>query len=390
MPFTVPGDRVAARIGKARGDGYAAALHEVQSPGPGRVTPPCPHFHACGGCAFQHWDERPYLEWKREQVHIALVRRDFDGVEVAETIAVPPGERRRADLVALRVAKKVLIGLHERDGKRIVNMETCHVLDPRLVAMLDPVRDLLAQILPVGAPADVVMTATDGGIDLGLGRISPSMAQRTQMVAFAERHNLARITLLGSDGPLVVRRAPVLRFGGVPVELPPGGFVQASPAAEAAMTRMVVEGLVGATRIVDLFCGMGTFSLPLVKEAKVHAIDTDPNLIAALQTGANRAVLGGQLSSERRDLFRQPLTAKELGKFDGLVFDPPRAGAREQALEIAKSDVPVVVAVSCYPASFARDARLLADGGYRLDRVVPVDQFRWSPHVELVGVFRRP
>lgn len=389
VPYTVPGDRVAARIGKARGDGFAATLHEVQTPGPGRVVPPCPHFHSCGGCALQQWADTPYLEWKRGQVRQALVKRGLESAEVEPTVTVPPNDRRRADLVALRTARKVLIGLHERDGKRLVDMESCDVIDRRLVDVLPPLRDLLAQVLPVGTQADVVMTLTETGIDLALGRFAPTQAQRVRLVRFAEQHDLARVALLGGDGALVIRRVPVLRFGGVPVELPPGGFVQASPSAEAGMTQVVVDGLAGTKKIVDLFSGLGTFSLPLVGRAQVHAVDGDAGLITALQAGANRAVLGGRISSEKRDLFRRPLSAKELGRFDAVLFDPPRVGAREQALEIAKSNVPVVAAVSCYPTSFARDARLLADGGYGLERVVPFDQFRWSPHVEVVAIFRR-
>jgi 23S rRNA (uracil1939-C5)-methyltransferase len=390
VPFTVPGDRVTARIGKAKGDGFAATLHDVSLPGPDRVDPVCEHFHDCGGCTQQHWRDAAYLMWKRDQVVQALARRDLIDIPVADIVAVPPRERRRADLVARRVGRGALIGLHEAGGKRIVDMRTCHVLDPRLVALLPALREMLADLLVPGGEADVLLTLTEGGIDCTLGRLpKPTGATRLALTAFAERHGLARIALLDPADAVVTRHAPAVRFAGVPVTIPPGGFLQASPAAEAAMAREVVAALAGAKRIVDLFAGAGTFSFALAGQAVVHAIDSDQALTDALILGANRAVLGGRVGAETRDLFRRPLTPAELKKYDGAVFDPPRAGAREQAEQLARSKVPVVVGVSCNPSSFARDARLLVDGGYTLEKVVPIDQFRWTAHVEVVGIFRR-
>jgi 23S rRNA (uracil1939-C5)-methyltransferase len=389
VPFTVPGDRVAARIGEARGDGFAASLHELLAPGASRVAAPCPLFHDCGGCRLQHWADPDYLAWKRDMVVQALARRGLDTVPVAETVTVPPGERRRGDLVARRLAKGVALGLHETGGKRIVDMTECAVLAPPLVALLPKLRRLLLDLLSPAAVADVIVTLTAGGIDLALGLPAPPpQADRMRLAAFAEENDLARIALLPDD-VLVVRRAPVLRYGTAAVEQPPGGFVQASPAAEAAMTALLLRDLKPVKRIIDLFSGAGTFTFPLAHLAPVHAADSDAALINALQVAANRAVLGGRVSSEVRDLFRRPFSAAELKRYDIALFDPPRAGAREQAAELAKSAVPVVLAVSCNPSSFSRDARLLADGGYRLAAVTPVDQFRWSPHVELVARFER-
>jgi 23S rRNA (uracil1939-C5)-methyltransferase len=389
VPFTVPGDRVAARVGAPRGDGFAATLHEVLAEGPGRAAAPCAHFHSCGGCRLQHWAEADYLAWKRDQVVQALARRDLTDVPVEATIAVPAGERRRADLVARRLARGVALGLHEAAGKRIIDMTECAVLDPALVALLPAVRTLLENLLPVSGTADVVMTKTQAGIDLAIGPQAPlPMKQRMTLASFAEQHDLARITLLPDD-VIATRRAPVLNFGAVPVEVPSGGFVQASPASEAAMAAWLLRDLPPAKRIVDLFSGAGTFTFALAPHAPVHACDSEARLIAALQAAANRAVLGGRVSSEVRDLFRRPLSAADLKRTDIVLFDPPRAGAREQAAELAKSGVPLVLAASCNPSSFARDARLLVDGGYRLVAVAPVDQFRWSAHVELVARFER-
>ena len=390
VPFTVPGDRIAARVGKAQGDGFAAVIHEIQVPGPDRVEPVCEHYHVCGGCSLQHWRESAYLDWKRDMVVQALARRDLTNIDVAPTVAVPPGERRRGDLLARRVGKAVLLGLREAGGNRIVDMHSCHVLDPRLVSLLPALRDLLALVLAPGATADVLLTVTDGGIDVALGGLPKlSGAQRMALTEFAGTHDLARIGLLKPSDAVVTRRAPAVRFAGVLVTVAPGGFLQASPAAEAALAAEVFAALGQARRVVDLFAGAGTFTFGLAKNAVVHAIDSDAGLTAALIAGANRAVLGGRVGAETRDLFRRPLTPAELKKYDGVVFDPPRLGAREQAEQLAKSAVPVVVGISCNPSSFSRDARLLVDGGYDLVRVVPVDQFRWTPHVELAGIFRR-
>ncbi len=393
VPYTVPGDRVMVRLGRPKGDGIAAQLREVLEPGPDRVEPPCPHFHACGGCALQHLADPAYAAWKRDLVVRALARHGLGEVEVAPLVRTAPGSRRRADFVARRVGAAVLLGFHEAESRRIVDLQTCLVLAPELVALMAPLRAALAPLLRPGQSLDARATLTESGIDLALvSELPADAATRAGLADFAAAADLARLALLRPDGEgedVVVRRTPLLRFGDVPVTPPAGGFVQASAAAEAALVAEVLAGVGEARRVADLYAGCGTFSFPLAARAKVHAVEGDRAALAALQAAAIAAGLAGRVNAERRDLARSPLAAAELDRFDAVVFDPPRAGAREQAAELARSKVPAVVGVSCSPASFARDAALLAAGGYRLMRLAPVDQFLWTPHVELVGTFRR-
>ncbi len=394
VPYTVPGDRVRVRLGAKRGEGRSADLLEVLSPGPNRIAPVCRHFGTCGGCALQHLAEEPYQDWNREQVTTALGRRGFSDVEVRPVVPTPPGSRRRADLaLLLRRDGRAVVGYHERASHHIVDIAECPVLDPALVAILAPLRALSVKVLKPGKRASAIATVTDAGVDLllDLGR-NLDLAAREALADFAETTDLARLSVRDSDAgfidPVARRRPATHRFAGVAVEPPPGGFLQASPAAEAALSAVATEATAGAARILDLFSGCGTFTFPLADKAAVHAVDGDKDLIAALQSAADKA-MRNTVTTEVRDLFRRPYLAEELNRFDAVLFDPPRAGAKAQAVQLAASAVPVVVGVSCNPATFARDARMLADGGYRLTDVTPIDQFLWSPHVELVGVFRR-
>lgn len=392
VPFTAPGDRVRVRPGRSRGDdGVAAELVALIAPGPGRTAPVCPHYGACGGCALQHLETHAYLDWKRAQVGLALARAGLAEVPVAPTVATPPATRRRATFAAVRAGGSVRLGFNERQSNRVVDLAACPVLDPRIVALLPALRALLARLLPARGALDVTVTALDGGLDVLLtGGAEPDLAAREALAAFAGTADIARLSWRRGEGrdsePIAHRRAAAARFGEVMVAIPPGGFLQASPAGQAALTAAVLEGVGAARSVADLFAGSGTFTFPLARRAVVHAVEGEGGALERLKAAA-RGLSG--VTAERRDLFREPLTARELGRFEAVVFDPPRAGAKEQAGELARSGVPVVVGVSCNPASFARDARILADGGYRLGSVTPVDQFLWSPHVELVGVFRR-
>jgi 23S rRNA (uracil1939-C5)-methyltransferase len=399
VPYTVPGDRVRVRVGKAKGAGHAAELSEVIAPGPDRVEPPCPHFHACGGCALQQLAPAAYAAWKRESVVAALARQGLDSSVVAPLVATPPGTRRRAEFVARRVGMGVLVGFHEAGSRRIVDLGACLVLHPRLVALLAPLRALLLPLLQPGASVDAKATLADNGADLVLsGPLESGGPARMRLADFATALDLARLTLEArSEAPgdkvgdtVVERRQPIIAFAGISVVLPPGGFVQASPAAEAVLVAESLTVLAGQGRIADLYSGLGTFALPLARAgAMVRAFDADAPALAALRAAAIGAGLSPRLEVEARDLARRPLPAVDLDRFDAVLFDPPRAGAPEQAKEIARSRVALAVGVSCDATSFARDARHLTAGGFRLERVVPVDQFLWTPQVELVGVFRR-
>lgn len=397
VPLTVPGDRVRVRLkdsgSDSKGEGLRADLLEILEPGPGRGTPPCRHFGTCGGCTLQHMSDEAYAAWKVGLVQGALARVGLGDAATGSSMEplsrTPPAARRRARFAALKRGKRVWFGFNERQSHRLADLEECPVLSPRLFALVEPLRALLLGILPDGGGCDVIATDLEGGIDLVLvGPRSLDRAARERLVAFGDV-SVARISWQpddrGSPEPVVHRRPVAVRFAGLPVTPPPGAFLQASAEGEAALVAAVMENIGEAKRVADLFAGLGTFSVPLAQRAAVHAVEGDAPALAAL----NKAAGALRLTTERRDLFENPLTAKELARFDAVVFDPPRAGAAAQAQALAASKVPLVVAVSCNPATFARDARTLADGGYALTRVTPVDQFLWSAHVEVVGVFKR-
>jgi len=401
VPFTLPGERVRARPVADRGEGLAAEPVELLSTSADRVEPPCPHFMACGGCALQHWREERYRDWKVGQVRQHLRRTGIEASAIEASAIDPlvpamPGTRRRADLAARRLAGGLVLGFHERGGTRIEPIETCPVLLPALQALLQPFAARLTAALAPGEGADVILNHLDTGTDaLVVLPRAPDLGDREAWAAFAEDCDLARLSMRVAGDPdpmaepLAVRRPATVRLGAVDVTPPPGAFLQATASGEAAIGAVVTDAAQGAGRRLDLFAGIGTLSLPLAGEAPVMAVDGDGPASGALRAAADAAGLGPRLVTEQRDLFALPLEGRELDGIDLAVFDPPRAGAKAQAAALAASATPVVVAVSCNPATFARDAALLIAGGYRLDRLVPIDQFLWSPHIELAAVFRR-
>ena len=388
VPLTLPGERVMAAVAGERGD-----LIEMLSESPHRIQPPCPYFGRCGGCALQHWNHAPYLAWKVEQVRSALARERIEA-DFAPAFTAGPGERRRVALHARRGSRDLaVLGFKGRRSWSVIDIDVCVIADPRIVFALPALARFAAPLFqhPKSAPI-LHVTATDTGLDIDISGVEArsgglSADNRVRLAERAEAAGVARATL---DGETLYRaRPPLIRFGTASVVLPPGGFLQAVARAEAAMAEVAAEALAGMDRVADLFCGSGAFTFRLAERAAVLALDSAPAAIAALQGG--RAVTPNlkAIAAEARDLFRRPLLAMEMKKIDGVVFDPPRAGALEQAAEIARSKVSTVVGVSCNPATFARDAAMLIAGGFKLDQVTPVDQFLWSPHMELVGVFRR-
>jgi 23S rRNA (uracil1939-C5)-methyltransferase len=389
VPLTVPGDRVSVRLDEPRGDGIAARLLDLLEPGPDRARPPCPHFGVCGGCTLQHLADPAYAGWKRSQVVTALGRAGLTGIDIAPTVRTPPASRRRATFAAMKRGGRVALGFNERQSHRIADISGCLVVERDILSLPGPLEDLLAAILPDGLALDVTVTVLEGGLDVLLtGGPEPGLDARERLAAFAGSCDIARLSWRSGQSsppePVAARRPVFARFGGVAVAIEPGAFLQASAAGEAALVDAVLAGVGDARTIADLFAGLGTFSFPLARNAAVHAVEGDASAFAALSAAARPLP---NVTAARRNLFTDPLTAPELSRFDAVVFDPPRAGAREQATRIAESGVPTVVAVSCNPATFARDARILTDGGYRLERVTPVDQFVWSAHVELVARF---
>lgn len=405
VPHVLPGEAVAVVLGKPRGDGVAAALRELEQASPERVEPLCPHFMACGGCALQHWADAPYQAWKRGLLVKALERRDFTAPPVSDLVAMPAGSRRRADLVFRKAGARLLLGFHEAESHRIVDVESCAVLRPELVALLSPLRQGLAAALPDGAALDAKITLAENGFDMVLtGKLRLTAAARQSLAELAGRLGIVRLSLRqtpdAAPETLAQSAVPQVAFGPVRVALPPGGFLQAVPEAEDVLYALIAAELpAGKTgrasaRIADLFSGCGAFAARLAAAGHaVLACDADAGAISALQAAANAQGLAGRLRAERRDLERRPLQAAELAQVDLLVLDPPRAGARGQIQALAEAArqgrmVPVVAYVACDPNSFARDARVLADAGYHLAAITPVDQFLWTPHLELVAIFR--
>ena len=381
IPYTLPAETV--MISRA---GERGALRENVSPSPERIAPICRYFGVCGGCALQHWQETSYRAWKRGLVVAALAH---------EGVAAPVGDlvdahgegRRRIVLHARRTREGVAVGFMAHRSHTVVAIDHCPVLAPAL-ARAFAVGARIALVLATNdKPLDLQFTATEGGLDVDVRGSGPlAAAARSSLAGIAAEERLARLT---RHGEIVAQLAePALQVGRSRVVLPPGAFLQATDAGENALAAIVGEAAAGASKIADLFCGVGTFALRLAENARVLAVDGDAAAIGALVRAAKAPGLK-PVEATTRDLFRRPLAAAELKGFDAVVLDPPRQGAEAEARALAPSAVPRAIYVSCNPASFSRDARILSAGGYRLAGVRPVDQFRYSPHVELVGVFDR-
>ena len=374
FPLTAPGDLV-------HGDGSI-------EPGPHRRVPPCRHFPECGGCQLQQLDDESFGDFLVDRVASALASQGLDRPEIRRPHISPPNSRRRASLRGERRGKQVLLGFNAEASHRIIDMRECHILRPELFALVDPLRRLMGRLLGPRGNGGVRMTLADQGADILLEKVEVEGFQANEALAeFAQTHGLARLAV--DDGYGAQTRwepEPVtVTLGGVPVALPHGGFLQATAEGEAALVEAVRDA-VGPSRIVaDLFAGLGTFALSL--EGRILAVEGARDAALALKTAVNRTQR--QLFVDHRDLFRRPLDNKDLERFDGVVLDPPRAGAKEQVPILARSAVPRLAYVSCNPATFARDAKALIEGGFRLQWVQPVGQFRWSTHVELVGAFSR-
>jgi 23S rRNA (uracil1939-C5)-methyltransferase len=381
VPYTLPGETIAAAPWAGHPDRRHLVRVDVASAE--RIAPICPHFGTCGGCALQHWEGEPYRAWKRDLVVVAL-RQAGVTAAVADLVDAHGDGRRRAVLHARRGTKDVLqVGFAAFSSHHIVPIDRCPILAPGLAGAIAAAWAIAETLGTTRKPLDIQATATDGGLDVDVRGSGPLPADMmTRLAAIAEQHRLARLT---RHGETVVRRAvPSLRMGRAMVALPPGAFLQVTAAGEAALAGLVSAAADGAKTVADLFCGVGPFALRLAERAKVIAADSDEAAIAALREAAKTPRLK-PIEAQRRDLFRRPFLAQELKGVDVVVFDPPRQGAEAQARALAASAVQKIIAVSCNPATFARDARIMVDGGYRLMGVTPVDQFRYSAHVEIVA-----
>lgn len=380
-PFTLPGETVR----------MTPSGVEIMTSSPDRIAPACRHFGTCGGCALQHWAPGPMLAWKRACVEQALARAGVEAA-VSDTIDAHGEGRRRAVLHARRRKGELVLGFAERGARDIVDVDRCPVLAAPLGVALPGLREVAAYFLHGQPAVDLWVTASDTGLDVAVrgfqrGGFRFSADRQAGAAVLADRLDLARLSV--GHEPLVVRRTPVVTMGRAQVRLPPGPFLQATKLGETTLARLVVAAGAGARRAYDLFAGLGAFALRLAETMDVRAVEKEPSAAAALRQGFEQTPGLKKVVVEPRDLFVNPIGGKALADIDLVVFDPPRAGAREQAKMLAAGRTPRVVAVSCDAGTFARDARILIDGGYRLHCVTPVDQFRWSTHVEIVGVFDR-
>lgn len=381
VPFALAGERVIADVDGARG-----RLLRVLQPSPDRIAPVCRHFGTCGGCVVQHMSSNVYRAWKRDLVVSAFAARGLD-VNVGDLVE-PGGKRRRAVLSAERSDNGVAIGFHEAQSHALVAITECPVLDPKIVAAIPALKTLIAPLISK-LGARLTVTATKSGLDVLLDGIERKLTPdvRSRLASEASALQLARLAI-GND-IVVETLPPFLTFATADVVLSPGCFVQAVAEAETEMVRRILAAVGKVKSVADLFCGVGAFTFPLAARAKVLAFDGNQPAIAALNAAAKKATGLKPITAHVRDLFREPLSPLELNEHDAIVFDPPRAGAEAQAQRLARSKVKTVVAASCNPATLARDARHLVDGGYKIESVTPIDQFAYSAHVEVVAVFRR-
>ena len=393
VPRSLPGEKVRVRIARRRRGVVLAEPETLLAPSPERVPPPCRHFALCGGCALQHWGAAPYGAWKRARLTEALARAGYPDALVEPIRTAPPASRRRADFGLRRAGPAVELGFHARGDGGLVDLHACEVLDPRLVALFDPLRALLRGLQALRREGSAVLNLLDTGPDLllrtdgALGSIG-----RSRLAAFGAAQGIPRVAwALGDAAPeLAAQHGPAaIRFGDAAVHPPPGAFLQASPAGEAAIRDAVLNGLperlTARAAVAELHAGIGTLSFALAERARVTAYEVSADAVGALAAAAGRT--GARITAVRRDLVRQPLLPAELKPYAALVLDPPFTGAPEQVPLLARARVPRVVYVSCNPAALARDARTMKDAGYRVLSAVPIDQFLWSPHLEAVVAF---
>jgi 23S rRNA (uracil1939-C5)-methyltransferase len=386
VPYTLPGEVVT--VESVAGHPDRRNLVHIEKRSHERAEPVCEHFGTCGGCALQHWSLAEYHLWKRSLVVEALAQANIVA-PVSDLVDAHGAGRRRAVFHARRGVHDILeVGFAAPRAHHVVAIDACPILAPGLGGALGAAWAIAEILKPAGKPLDIQATATDSGLDVdirGSGALSPD--RMTALARLAETRKLARLT---RHGELVAQQGqPFLKIGKAEVPLPPGAFLQATAEGENVLARMVTQYARKAKNVADLFAGIGTFALRLAEQARVAAADSESSAVKALEQAAGKASGLKPVATQTRDLFRRPFMSAEMKAFDAVVFDPPRQGAEAQARELAKSAVPIVIAVSCDAATFARDSKILIGGGYKLDAVTPVDQFRYSHHVEIVAKFER-
>lgn len=383
VPLALPNEIVEAEI-----EGARARVLRIVEAAPDRAPARCSHYGECGGCTLQHLSTDLYRTLKRDLVANAL---SFEGIAatVDDVALIPPATRRRAVFAAHRQDKKIIVGFHGKRSHHIIGIGDCAVLTPGLLALIPRLSQLAAIAAPPKDALTITATETLTGFDIALTGAPKTLSAdvRAHLVQTAGALGIARLSL---NGHLEMERtAPQLRVGNADIRPAPGGFLQATRESEAAMLSLVSHAVGDARRIVDLFSGAGTFSLPLAGGATIHAVESDEAALASLQQMARKASGLKPVTTEKRDLFRRPLVRTELKRFDAAVIDPPRAGAEAQTRELAASDVKRVAMVSCNAATFSRDLKIMLASGWRVTRITPVDQFLWSAHIEIVAALER-
>jgi 23S rRNA (uracil1939-C5)-methyltransferase len=387
VPYTLGGETVDVAVVPGHHPDRRQLIR-IEQASPERIEPFCQHFGICGGCAIQHWETERYRAWKHGLVVATLTQAKID-CEIFPLIDAHGKGRRRITLHARKGSHDVLkVGFAAAQSHDVVPIDRCPILDPGLNGALDAAWALAEPLTGIGKPLDIQITATDDGLDVDIRGSGPLPASAVSALSLvAANHHAARLTRHGEL--VLMRQPPGVTMGKARVILPPGSFLQATVAGEETLAALVFEHCRRAKHVADLFCGVGPFALRLAEKSRLSAYDSDAGAIASLQKAVASTPGLKPVRAETRDLFRRPLVAEELRDFDAVVFDPPRQGAQAQAERLAASKVPVVIAVSCNVATFARDARILIDGGYKIEGVTPVDQFRHTPHVELVARFKR-
>lgn len=386
VPYTLPGEKI-----HLRAQGNKGRLLELIEPSKDRAEPFCPHFGTCGGCALQHANDKAYEAFKTDVIATNLTRHNVTAPKIEAPYRSGKKARRRAGIGFAKTKDGAVIGFKEKKSHRLVSLDSCPLLTDRINALLPALQKLSGHIKGSGS---FFITETDSGIDLCITQAdAPSLELRERYCAFAEEEDIARISVktdpIPDAEPILMRDMPLISFEDISAPFPAASFLQPTKDSETFLTDFAKTHLAGAGKIADLFCGLGTFSLPLAKAGKkVAAFDCDPPAMQVLQKAATQNAL--PVTATKRDLFRDPLTAKELDKQDALLLDPPRAGAMAQTQEIAKTKtVGKLVYISCNPQTFARDAAILQESGFTMTLLQPVDQFPYSPHVELAAVFTR-
>lgn len=387
VPYTAPGD-----VGIVEARGQRGRLIELTKKGPDRVDPPCPLYGQCGGCALQHLSSDFYKAWKSGLVTTPLAQSGFDDVRIEPAVFVEQASRRRVQFYVVRKKSHVSIGFHERQSHNLVDVPHCLVLDPALQRAQEGLRTFARALPSRWQKFSMSVTSCENGFDINLGLAGDDDFGPDELISLTQVMKRARIIRVSlNKHPVLSLVQPIIRVNEIAVPLPPGGFLQASVEGQRVLIDLVTSASSGHGKIADLFAGCGTFSLPLAKNASVTAYDSDTPAIDALNAAARAGQNSGlnPVTAASRNLFERPLVADELNQFDCVVIDPPRAGASRQAKQLAQSNVPTIISVSCNPKSFVRDARFLKEGGYRLTQVFPVDQFVYSSHMEMVGIFRK-